>query len=369
MNTGIFAAITLVLLAATLLPLLRSRAWWIRALDFPRLQLLLVSAGVLLAQCFLHRIDDAVEVGVISANAACMLYQAWWILPYTRLHPVEVRDCGDPARPRLRLLATNVLMTNREADRLLALVRAERPDVLIAVETDAWWEARLDTLSDLLPHALRRPLDNLYGMHLYSRLPLRDAEVKFIVEDDIPSMHARIELDGGASVALHCLHPRPPSPTEADGSGERDAELVAVGRAASDSALPAIVAGDLNDVAWSRTTRLFRKVSGLLDPRIGRGMFNTFHAQLPGLRWPLDHLFHSRDFSLVALRRLPAIGSDHFPILVELALEPGRNPARAGLDEDAQARRDAREARKAAGGRTAGTGTIRRDRKHQEASP
>ncbi len=83
-----------------------------------------------------------------------------------------------------------------------------------------------------------------------------------------------------------------------------------------------IVMGDLNDVAWSRTTRLFQRISGLLDPRVGRHYINTFHADYPLLRWSLDHVFHSTDFALVDMQRLAHIGSDHFPIYV--VLQTGR---------------------------------------------
>ena len=162
------------------------------------------------------------------------------------------------------------------------------------------------------------PLDNLYGMHLYSRLELKDIEVKFILSDEIPSIHTMVILPSGQPVQLYCLHPKPPSPTEAKDSTLRDAELLIVGDQIKDLDESCIVMGDLNDVAWSRTTRLFQRISGLLDPRVGRHFVNTFHADYPLLRWSLDHIFHSTDFALVKMQRLPHIGSDHFPVYVVL---------------------------------------------------
>ena len=146
--------------------------------------------------------------------------------------------------------------------------------------------------------------------------------MNFLVERDVPSMQARVRLGDGSLVGLTCLHPRPSAPGENDASLQRDAELLLVARRLRDSRIATIVCGDLNDVAWSRTTRLFQKVSRLVDPRKGRGFYNTFHARVPGFRYPLDHVFHSDTFRLVALRRLPYVGSDHFPVYIALSHEP-----------------------------------------------
>ncbi|MEX1057181.1 MAG: endonuclease/exonuclease/phosphatase family protein, partial [Natronospirillum sp.] len=206
---------------------------------------------------------------------------------------------------------------------------------------DLWWQQQLDpTLSLVMPHAVRCAQDNLYGMHVYSRLPLNDIEVTYLVEDNVPSIHAGIRLRSGDCVRAHFLHPAPPSPTENDESSQRDAELVIVARrVALERNLPVIVSGDLNDVAWSATTQLFIKVSGLLDPRIGRGMFNTYHAKIPFLRWPLDHLFHSEHFTLHRIDRLALPGSDHFALYTELYLNPARRDEQDGErpDEDERA--------------------------------
>ncbi len=58
------------------------------------------------------------------------------------------------------------------------------------------------------------------------------------------------------------------------------------------------------------------------DPRVGRHYVNTFHADYPLLRWSLDHVFHSTDFALVDMQRLPHMGSDHFPVYA--VLQTGR---------------------------------------------
>ncbi len=84
--------------------------------------------------------------------------------------------------------------------------------------------------------------------------------------------------------------------------------------------LPQIVFGDLNDVAWSHTTELFRKTSELLDPRRGRGFYSTFSAHSWFVRYPLDYIFCSKEFGLVNMERMPKNGSDHFATLTHLVL-------------------------------------------------
>lgn len=331
--------LTLVILLATLLPLWRNSHWAIRGLDFPRLQLSTLAALLLLTQFVFLDFKNITSWVIFLVVFLCLGWHLWWILPYTRLWPVEVFSARvNDLDQRLSIITANVLKPNRDADKLIELVHRHQPDVLVTLESDQWWQEQLETLESDMPHTMKCPLDNLYGMHVYSRLPMDEKEISFLVEDDIPSMHAILRLRTGDWVRIHFLHPAPPSPTENPESAERDAELIIVAGSISDSDQPTIVTGDLNDVAWSRTTRLFRKLSGLLDPRVGRGMFNTFHASYPFLRWPLDHLFHSEHFTVYSIQRLPAIGSDHFALLTILSYTPAQGADQDGLEVDSSDR-------------------------------
>ncbi|MCO6441279.1 MAG: endonuclease/exonuclease/phosphatase family protein [Nitrococcus mobilis] len=335
--------LALVPILATAIPLLRKTDWWIRLFDFPRLQVTVLGAAALAIYPWVFDYS-AVDYAVLTATFAATLWQLHWILPYTPLTRKQVMAARKVIpQERLRLLVANVLTPNRRAPDLLHLIKEADPDVVLTLESDAWWEQQLATLESRYPYCLKCPLDNLYGMHLYSRLELIDPQIRYLVEKGIPSMHAELVLRSGHRLELHCLHPAPPSPTQNETSAERDAELLIVGKAVGQGDHSVIVTGDLNDVAWSRTTQLFRKISGLLDPRIGRGLFSTFHAEYPFLRWPLDHLFHSDDFTLVSIRTLPYFGSDHFPILIELQHEPRAEPQQQTPSADSEDRRRMRE--------------------------
>lgn len=299
--------------------------WWFRGADFPRLQILALGLIafilMLLWDAPWNWVREVILLGLIAAVA----YQLKMVLPYTFVWKKQVKTVAktelQPER-QISLIVSNVLTPNTQYHLLLQQIHQHQPDLILTLESDGHWEQALSVLEDDYPYRVAVPLDNLYGMHLYSHLVLENIDVKFILSDEIPSIHATAILRSGQPVQLYCLHPKPPSPTEAKDSTLRDAELLIVGDQIKDLDESCIVMGDLNDVAWSRTTRLFQRISGLLDPRVGRHFVNTFHADYPLLRWSLDHVFHSKDFALVQMQRLPHIGSDHFPVYV--VLQTGR---------------------------------------------
>jgi endonuclease/exonuclease/phosphatase (EEP) superfamily protein YafD len=309
-----------ILILTSLAPISGSQKWWIRIWDFPRLQIAVALALVLLAFPFSHDVSGHYDLVFLAALVGCLIYEASVILPYTPFLPPTVHGSRFYGGTCVRLLIGNVLMDNRRADEFIAAVRAIDPDLVIAVETDDWWDQRLLPLDADYPFSVKHPLDNTYGMHLFSKLQLGAPVVRLLVQDDVPSIYAAVQLRSGDWIDLYCVHPRPPKPRQ--DTEQRDAEILLVAKEVKAKGRPAIVAGDFNDVAWSHTTRLFQRISGTLDPRVGRGMFSTFNAKYPFFRWPLDHIFHTQEFTLGELRRLSFFGSDHFPIFAVLCCRP-----------------------------------------------
>jgi len=339
MSWGIvLAALAALLAVATVLSFVSVAHGMVRVFSFPRLQILAVTLILLAVTLFLAE-GGWLAMGTALCLVVVAIAQAVPIVQFTRLRKTQSMDHdGDPDGPdTLSILSFNIKQSNADYAGVRAVARQADADLAVFMETDARWVEELSPLRETYPHVVACPLENSYGMILFSRLPLDDVAVRELVMEGIPSITARVTLRDGQPFRLFCVHPEPPVPTS-DSVG-RDAELVAVAKLVRDETLPSIVTGDLNDVAWSHTTRLFQRISGLLDPRVGRGFYSTFDARYAFIRWPLDHLFHDARFRLISIRRMDAAGSDHFPINFRLALTPidSAQSRPEGLDSDDRA--------------------------------
>ncbi len=328
---------TIIMCIPTIASLTRFDIWWVRGFDFPRIQISFLIICVLVASIVVYEFSELWHFIAIGALLFSLFYQFKKIFPYTYLAKKQVMKFkGSDPNTNISILVSNVLTPNKRSDKLISLIKERKPDLVLTLESDKRWEEELSVIEEDYKHNIKIPKDNLYGMHLYSKLELDDIKVRNLVQEDIPSIHGNVILRNGKKVRLHCLHPMPPSPTESETSTNRDAELLMVGRDIDAEKDSILVIGDLNDVAWSRTTRLFQKLSGLMDPRKGRGFFNTFHSKYFLLRWPLDHVFHTKDFTLIEIARERNIGSDHFPMYINLNYEPAAEAINEETDAPAQ---------------------------------
>ncbi len=332
LNTLVWG-LSILLLIATLLPFSKMAHGAVRGAAFLREQLFVLAIVLVIALIWLG--PDAWAWVMVVALIVSAGIHLGFIIKFTPMWTAQSVGASDAMRGQadcqVSILAVNVKQSNRSYERLVRMARARQADLVLAVETDAAWIAALRAgLGDLYPHWLDVPLDNTYGMCLMSRLELSEAEVRELITKDVPSIRAAVILRNREKMRLYVIHPEPPV-IHHDTIG-RDSEIAMIGLEAAKDSLPAVVAGDLNDVAWSTTTRRFQRLSGLLDPRVGRGFYNTFSATMPWMRWPLDHLFHTPHFRLLEMARLDKIGSDHFPMWFVLGLaqseaaasDPGR---------------------------------------------
>ena len=351
---ALIAALILAFVAGSLLGLLRSSHWFIRGWEYPRIQIASFLAALIVAYAaidllaFEWTLRDTLLAAVTVVVIIWHLARVFAFTPLAPNQVVEDSPTKGGTAETVRVITSNVEMENTDYDAFIAMVRRERPDVLIVLETDQGWVDALQPLAEEFAHHVAIPQDNWYGMVLMTNLELVEHDVRYIVQEDIPSIHALLRLKCGGTFRMRCLHPRPPEPIRGTHSTSRDAELVIVGREIEDADEPTIAAGDLNDVAWSHTTRLFLRLSRMLDPRRGRGLYRTWPVDHPFWAVPLDHVFHSEDFTYKDLRVLEDIGSDHFPVCADLVwrttAELHQEPDRPIDDDEEEAQRKIEEA-------------------------
>lgn len=310
----------------TLIPLVVMSFWWIRIFDYLHVQLTVFTFLALAAYFIkfdMKRREDYLFVAVLLT---CFVFQFIKIRHYL---PHGIYEVGNAAKEtsadnQLSFYIANVLQDNTHPDKLIEEINAQQPDVLLLMETNTRWMQDVSETVAGYPYKTEVPLDNKYGMLLYSKLELINPEVKILIEDSIPSIHSRLKLRSGKEIQLHAIHPTPPKPEAELQTSRRTGELMMVAKMVMDADIPVIVAGDYNDVSWSNTLVLFKKVAGLLDPRTGRGFYNSFNANSYLMRWPLDYFLVTEEFRVVNLALGQDIDSDHLPLAITLSLEPGR---------------------------------------------
>ena len=321
--TEILLVLSVLFLLMSVLPSFRITHWSVKIFDYIRIQLLFIQLIVLIGSFFLFRDRSTLIYLSQLVLFISVTYQLYILLPYLPISSIfKVKESvnSDDMGKEISIISANVLQKNKEYHKLIELVINIEPDILLTTETNEQWEEALEELEDDFSFNHKVALENRYGMHFYTKLKAIEIKEHFLLSDETPSIEAHLEDDNGNRFVFWGIHPPPPSPTEKPTSKQNDAELMKVAKMITNTGYPSIVVGDFNDVCWSRSTKLFAKISKLKDVRLGRGVFGTFPVK-PGIfRFPLDLIFSSNGIKVIEIEKLSKIGSDHLPIFSKFSI-------------------------------------------------
>ena len=299
---------------ASVLPLIRNQHWIFRVWEFARFQVAILQLTMLVLGLLFFTPKTLIFWGTAVVTLAFIINHIVILIPYTVIYKRKTAQKVSKNSDLISIISVNVYQFSNDYQQLIDLIKEVQPDILLTMESNQAWEDALTIIENDYPNFKKVPLENTYGIHFYTKLEVDNIKVNYFVADDLPSIEASLLTESGEPFTFFGVHPPPPSPTEEDTSKERDGELLAVAKAVREVKNPVIVTGDFNNVAWARSSILFRKTSELIDPRIGRGFVATFHAKYRLLRFPIDLFFHSTDIFIQDFKTLRNIGSDHLPL-------------------------------------------------------
>lgn len=308
----IFLAIPAVALAlASLAAFFGRYVWWLDVLANFRLQYL-VALFVLGVALLFSRLRN-LGFGILFVAA----------INFALVAPLYLGSPGDSeiSAPTIRVMSFNLLSNNEEYGEVVDFIEANQPDIVLLHEASLPWESAMQS-SDLGYNVVRvRSDDLIFGTLIMMKHPAVITSFGF-AETDPRAVEIAYRPDGFSEDVM-ILSSHPLSPANEERASLRDAQLGFAADWASRQQGAHMVVGDFNATPWSWP---FRRLigQGLRNSQIGFGLQATFAANSNSLfRIPIDHLLYSEGLRVRNRRLGPALGSDHFPIIVDLELATG----------------------------------------------
>ncbi len=291
----------------TLAPLLGRSLWLCELASHFRLQCALGGIVCLVAAAVIRRSSL-----ILPAMLAAGLNAAYLLPSYVGTVAAQ------PNSLVLRAVQFNVSRINPTPDRAFEYLQSVKPDIVVLEECDQRWIERLQQARTDYPSVIGQPREDAFGIALASRIPLDEASIRRLGPYRLPAVIARVHVGERplTVIGVHAMSPLSPRDSAVRNTMLR--ELAALVRAET---RPVLLLGDLNTSPWSWAFGELIRASGLQDTRRGFGVQASWPAGLGPLGIPIDHCLVSP--GLVVHHRLvgPSHGSDHHPILVELAVE------------------------------------------------
>lgn len=218
----------------------------------------------------------------------------------------------------LKVLLANVYTSNDNHQKIIDLINAESPDIVVLQEVNDQWISSLQPVFALYPYKVTKPRNDNFGIALFSKVPVVAHQITNWGNIGIPSIEAEFEVEN-ASFTVLATHPLPPISKET--YRFRNNQISDVAYRAAEIQQAKLIVGDLNMTMWSPDYQALEKVSGLRNARNGFGVIPTWPAALTFFGIPIDHVLVSSEFSVNGINAGPNVGSDHLPLIVELSLE------------------------------------------------
>jgi endonuclease/exonuclease/phosphatase (EEP) superfamily protein YafD len=218
-------------------------------------------------------------------------------------------------RPTFRLLSFNVWFRNPDMATTAAYLEQSQADAIVLLELTPPQAERLRPLLPSYPHFHIEP--SRMGAAVFTKWPVLSAESLSLAKDGAIAARVRIDWRGTPVTVLGVHLNWPLGPRNSEFRNEELAGVVAFSKAQRE---PLIVAGDFNLTAWSEYFSDALEHSGLHDSARGFGLARSWPAQFAPLGIRIDHCLLSRDWESVRTEIGPSLGSDHLPLVADLAL-------------------------------------------------